>query len=408
MAEVDESIPIPLTDLRAFWDFEGISVAAESLSGFNDLTFSAVGLRTNDDSFALDSAIRNPDGSSLYASLPSTTSNIFGFSSSFEVFYAVKPTAAGLSGTATILDLNYRSSGWDPDNKGLTFSVKPDLEVSFRIEQGRLDGYNGGLRGEWDTGVFLKPNEWNLVFCSRNNAQSSVHVYNSDGLTEEVLATTLTDLTSWANGFNGVLASAQNSSTPNAFAPPEIILDYMGVYRRTLTSQERQDLWDRVLPEPAVNLSTVSGVVQIDGAPAERTVRAFGYNAVTYMVEGAEVTQSKSLGHATSDPATGEYTIDLLAGYGDPVFVVAFDDYGAPFAPEATLAAGNRIHPTTPNGHVWETTGSGTLPVDEPTWVVDTETSQLYGTASMIARPFYRPMVHGPIMPEVTTPDPAP
>jgi hypothetical protein len=31
---------------------------------------------------------------------------------------------------------------------------------------------------------------------------------------------------------------------------------------------------------------------------------------------------------------------------------------------------------------------------------VDTETSQLYGTASMIARLFYRPMVHGPIVPD--------
>jgi len=154
--------------------------------------------------------------------------------------------------------------------------------------------------------------------------------------------------------------------------------------------------------------STVSGIVQIDGSPAERTVRAFGYSETVHELDGEPVTLSKSLGHATSDPETGDYTIDLLAGYGQEIFVVAFDDYGAPFTPEANLAAGNRIHPTTPNGHVWETTGAGTLPTDEPTWVVDTETSQLYGTASMIARPFYRPMVHGPIMPEVTTPDPAP
>jgi len=154
--------------------------------------------------------------------------------------------------------------------------------------------------------------------------------------------------------------------------------------------------------------SKVSGIVQIDGTPAQRTVRAFGYDPTTHALDGSTVNLSKSLGHATSDPETGDYTIDLLAGYGQEIFVVAFDDYGAPFTPEANLAAGARIHPTTPNGHVWETTGAGALPVDEPTWVVDTETSQLYGTASMIARPFYRPMVHGPIMPEVTTPDPAP
>jgi hypothetical protein len=152
---------------------------------------------------------------------------------------------------------------------------------------------------------------------------------------------------------------------------------------------------------PQTQTSKVSGIVQIDGTPADRSVRAFGYNPIAHAIDGETVSQSKSLGQATSDPATGEYTIDLLGGYGKEVFVVAFDDYGDAFTAEQTLAAGDRIHPTTPNGHVWETTGAGTLPVEEPTWIVDTETSQLYGTASMIARLFYRPMVHGPIIPEI-------
>jgi hypothetical protein len=147
--------------------------------------------------------------------------------------------------------------------------------------------------------------------------------------------------------------------------------------------------------------SKVSGIVQIDGNPAQRSVRAFGYNPTAHAIDGELVNLSKSLGNATSDSETGEYTIDLLAGYGKEIFVVAFDDYGDAFTAEQALAVGDRIHPTTPNGHVWETTGAGTLPVEEPTWIVDTETSQLYGTASMIARPFYRPMVHGPITPEV-------
>lgn len=152
----------------------------------------------------------------------------------------------------------------------------------------------------------------------------------------------------------------------------------------------------------AEQASKISGIVQIDGTPVERTVRAFGYEAQTHAIDGNEVTLSRTLGHATSDPATGEYTIDLLAGYADPVFVVAFDDYGADFTSDMVLAVGDRIHPTTPNGHVWECTGAGTLPSEEPMWLVDTETAQLYGTASMIARPFYRPMVHGPVAPEVT------
>jgi len=152
----------------------------------------------------------------------------------------------------------------------------------------------------------------------------------------------------------------------------------------------------------------VAGIVQIDGTPAERQVRAFGYDPTTHAIDGENVSQSKSLGHSSSEPDTGAYTIDLLAGYAKEIFVVAFDDYGDAFTAEQALTVGDRIHPTTPNGHVWETTGAGTLPAEEPIWVVDTETSQLYGTAAMIARPFYRPMVHGPITPEVTELDPVP
>lgn len=157
--------------------------------------------------------------------------------------------------------------------------------------------------------------------------------------------------------------------------------------------------------------SKVSGVVQIDGTPAQRTVRAFSYDPTPHDIDGANVDLSKSLGHAVSDPETGDYTIDLLAGYDKRIFVVAFDDYGDDFTPDKALSVGDRVHPTTPNGHVWECTGAGTLPSEEPTWIVDTETAQLYGTASMIAKPFYRPMVHGPVTPEVFTveePDPGP
>lgn len=149
--------------------------------------------------------------------------------------------------------------------------------------------------------------------------------------------------------------------------------------------------------------SKVSGILQIDGVPAKRTVRAFGYSATSHSIDGMPISLSKSLGHATSDPNTGEYTIDLLDGYDKRIFVVAFDDYGADFRPDLAVAVGDRVHPTTPNGHVWECTGSGTLPSEEPTWLIDTETAQLYGTASMIARPFYRPVVHGPVTPQVVT-----
>ncbi|NWO05831.1 MAG: hypothetical protein HLX50_09090 [Alteromonadaceae bacterium] len=154
--------------------------------------------------------------------------------------------------------------------------------------------------------------------------------------------------------------------------------------------------------------SVASGVVQIDSAPAQRTVRAFGYYPTDHDIDGSTVSQSKSLGQATSDPETGAYTIDLLGGYSEPVFVVAFDDYGADFAPDLAVSVGDRIHPTTPNGYVYECIGAGTLPAEEPAWAQDTETAQLYGTASMIAVKFWRPLVHGPLTPQVVEPDPEP
>ena len=147
--------------------------------------------------------------------------------------------------------------------------------------------------------------------------------------------------------------------------------------------------------------STVAGIVQIAGQPAARTVRAFSYDAIAHQIDGAEVALAKSLGHAKSDPATGTYEISLLGGYADDVFVVAFDDYGKPFTPNLALAPGERIHPSTPSGYVYECDAAGNLPTEEPAWVNDTGTSQLYGTASMIARQFYRPVVHGPIRPLV-------
>ena len=147
--------------------------------------------------------------------------------------------------------------------------------------------------------------------------------------------------------------------------------------------------------------TAVSGKVHINGQPTARTVRAFGYKPTVYDQNGVSISESRSLGSAISDPETGEYTIELLGGYQGDVFVVAFDDYGQPFIPNLEVSAGDRVHPSTPDGYVYRCESSGTLPETEPTWVADTETSNQYGTASMIAVPFYRPMVHGPITPEV-------
>lgn len=149
-------------------------------------------------------------------------------------------------------------------------------------------------------------------------------------------------------------------------------------------------------------ISTVSGIVQINGQPASRIVRAFSYDAVHHEVDGTPVLAARTLGETKSDPETGAYNIDLLGSYSGEVFVVAFDDYGREFAPNLPLAIGDRVHPTQPNGYVYECDAPGALPEEEPVWSTDTGTSQLIGTASVRPFPFYRPVVHGPIKPEVT------
>jgi len=155
----------------------------------------------------------------------------------------------------------------------------------------------------------------------------------------------------------------------------------------------------------------VSGIINIDGAPAARTVRAFGYNPEAHEISGQPVDLSKTLGQATSAPETGEYTINLLGDYSAEVFVVAFDAYGIDFFGGLLMVLGERVHPTTPNGFVYECTAGGQLPESEPaSWSTDEGSAENYGgTVSLIAVPFYRPMVHGPVFPELYgEPTPAP
>lgn len=187
------------------------------------------------------------------------------------------------------------------------------------------------------------------------------------------------------------------------------LLDSAFIIGNALDAQQVNTLFDAAFSEPLqVSQSSVSGVVKISNVNISRQVRAFSYDSVQHVIDSTSITGSKSLGHTTSDPVTGEYTIDLLDGYSNDVFVVAFDNYGLPFVPGLSLAVGQRVHPTIPNGYVYECDGAGTLPSTEPTWSIDTETSQVYGTASLIARPFYRPVVHGPIVPEVVELSPGP
>lgn len=156
--------------------------------------------------------------------------------------------------------------------------------------------------------------------------------------------------------------------------------------------------WD--LPDSAL-ASRISGLVEIEGQPAARTLKAFTFERLTYYVDGQQITESKPLGQTVSDATTGQYEIILRKGFPREVFVVAFDDYGNAFSAGVSVQVGDRIHPSAPNGYIYDCTGSGTLPETEPVWSQNTESDQLVGTASFRPKPFYRPMVHGPVSPEV-------
>lgn len=148
-------------------------------------------------------------------------------------------------------------------------------------------------------------------------------------------------------------------------------------------------------------ISRVAGLMKIEGAPVRRTLKAFSFERMTYQLDGFSITESKPLGQTLSGE-NGEYQIILRDGFPREVFVVAFDDYGEAFTPGLAVTPGYRLHPTEPNGHIYECDGSGVLPETEPTWVIDTENSQLIGTASFATFPFYRPEVNGPLMPEIS------
>lgn len=151
-------------------------------------------------------------------------------------------------------------------------------------------------------------------------------------------------------------------------------------------------------------LSTISGEMKIDSVPVAREIKAFTYDRLTFEIDNISTQESKPLGQTISDETTGDYEITLRGGYSREVFVVAFDDYGDPFEADVGIAVGERVHPSTPNGYVYQCTGDGDLPSAEPDpWPTDTEASHLVGTASFEAKPFYRPEVHGPILPASVT-----
>ena len=131
-------------------------------------------------------------------------------------------------------------------------------------------------------------------------------------------------------------------------------------------------------------LKTFSGSLTKDGQPVSRAVYALAI--------GGDV--PKLLASVVSDDM-GNYSLEWN-GYTGQILVTATDDYGAPFAAEALLSIGARVHPATPNGYIYEAASSGTLGLTEPVWPVIEGESVTSGEVQLVAKPFYRPKSAGP------------
>jgi hypothetical protein len=130
----------------------------------------------------------------------------------------------------------------------------------------------------------------------------------------------------------------------------------------------------------------VAGTVKIDGVAAARDVIVIKDDPAGRQV----VAEGQSAGDGTFDITYSDW-----AG---SVVVLALDEYGDEFAPEAALNAGQVVHPSTPNGYVYKVTVAGTTGTEEPTW--STSSSVTSGSVTFNPVPYYRPVASGPLLGE--------
>ena len=127
-----------------------------------------------------------------------------------------------------------------------------------------------------------------------------------------------------------------------------------------------------------------SGRTEVAGLPAARRVVAVGLDGDAPQL----------LAESQSDPVTGQYTLNWQ-GYTGQVLVTALDDYGVPHVEGEARGVGERIHPSSPTGYVYQVSAPGVLG-PEPAWPTADGEPVTSGTVRMTAVPFYRPKSAGP------------
>lgn len=100
---------------------------------------------------------------------------------------------------------------------------------------------------------------------------------------------------------------------------------------------------------------SISGVVTLEGQPF-----------VTRVVGVSVEDSPRVLNYTTSNP-DGSYFMNVTPWTGE-VMVYAVQDYGNAWSANTTLAVGDFIHPSTPNGYIFRVTTAGNTGTEEPTW----------------------------------------
>ena len=146
------------------------------------------------------------------------------------------------------------------------------------------------------------------------------------------------------------------------------------------------------------NITRVQGAIKEDDQPVAR--RIYAITQADLEVVDSNERRHAVLSSVISDEISGSYSLDT-SPYEGEVLVLAMDDFGEVWQADTVHAVGDVIRPHTFQGYVYLCISAGTTDSIEPTWWFDTEQSYAIGTALFKAKPYSRPLAHGPIIPEI-------
>lgn len=150
--------------------------------------------------------------------------------------------------------------------------------------------------------------------------------------------------------------------------------------------------WERVEEEPSGAVASVACSVTVDGMGASRAVLALSWpsEVPSRLLWEGRTGADGQVEAAWSDPQPGEQAL-----------LVAIDEWGSLWTADTDYATGAVIRPSAFAGTVYVCILPGRSAATEPDWWVDGDGA--VGTAVFAARPYRRPLAHGPITPTVTS-----